>query len=92
MTIHLLYTPQEVEQAQQQAAPYDSIWANTAQPGPPASALDQVMLSHDKIYVVLAVVLIIWLGLMVFLFRTDRKIEALERTVEAGIPEEHDDF
>ncbi len=92
MTIHLLFTPQEVEQAQRQAAPYDSIWANTAQPGQPTSALEQVMLSQDKIYVVLAVVLIIWLGLMVFLFRTDRKIDALERTVEACIPEERDDF
>ncbi|GIV58874.1 MAG: hypothetical protein KatS3mg042_1787 [Rhodothermaceae bacterium] len=75
-----------------QAAPYDSVWAHTDLPTQPPTALEQVMLAHDKLYVVLAVVLIIWFGLLFFLYRTDRKLDALERTVEERIPEEHDDF
>ncbi|QXD14149.1 hypothetical protein GQ464_011855 [Rhodocaloribacter litoris] len=74
-----------------QAAPYDSLWPG-ALPTQPPTGLEQVMLAHDKLYVVLAVVLIIWFGLLFFLYRTDRKLDALERTVEERIPEEHDDF
>ena len=40
------------------------------------------MLSSGKIYVVLAVVLIIWVGLLTILFRTDRKIDRLERRLD----------
>ena len=46
------------------------------------------MLAQDKIYVVLAVVLIIWIGLAVFLYRTDRKIDRLERKLDARISDE----
>ena len=42
------------------------------------NSLDNVMLSNDKLYVVLAVVLIIWFGFLYLLFNTDRKIKALE--------------
>ncbi len=82
-----------LQQAPQEApheAVYDSIWA--AGNAPPTSAFEQAMLTHDKLFVVLAVVLLIWLGITFFLFRTDRKIDALERTVAEGIPEDHDDF
>ncbi len=41
-------------------------------------ALDEVMLSQDKLYVVLAVVLIIWAGLIKYLFALDRKLGRLE--------------
>jgi len=72
---------------------YDSIWGGgNAIPTQAPSALEQVMLSEDKIFVVLAVVLIIWIGISIFVLRTDRKIDALERTVSERIPEEEDDL
>ena len=67
-------------------AAYDSTW--TEQPeGPPPEGLDRIMGQDGKIYVVLAVVLIIWIGLVTILFRTDRKIERLERRVDRSISE-----
>ena len=71
---------------------YDSIWGGTTMPVSPPSALDQVMLSNDKLYVVLAVVLIIWAGLIFFILRTDRRISSLERTIEDRIHEDEDEL
>lgn len=72
------------------ATAYDSLWT----PGPAAQnsgLLESVMLSNDKLYVVLTVVLIIWLGLVFFVLRTDKKLSSLERSIEEGIgPEERD--
>ena len=48
---------------------------------PQESDLESVMLSEDKLFVVLAVVLVIWFGIVVMLFRNDRKIAALERRI-----------
>lgn len=45
------------------------------------------MLSHDKIYVVLAVLGTIWLGIIVLLLRSDRRIDQLERSLEDRIHE-----
>ena len=59
-----------------------------AVPTAPPTPLETVMLAEDKLYVVLMVVLIIWFGLLFFLFRTDRKLDALERELEARIPTE----
>jgi hypothetical protein len=39
--------------------------------------------TDGKIYVVLAVVLLIWFGLLTLLVRTDRKIDRLERRLDA---------
>ena len=44
-----------------------------------ADTVEHAMLSNDKLFVVLAVVLIIWLGLAAFVFRTDRRIDRLEQ-------------
>lgn len=52
------------------------------------TGLDRVMLSEDKLFVVLAVVLLIWAGIVFFLYRTDRRIARLERSVEGRIPAE----
>lgn len=52
------------------------------------SPLETVMLAQDKLFVVLAVVLIIWFGIIFFIFRTDRKLASLERTLAERIPEE----
>jgi len=71
---------------------YDSIWSGANLPTKPPTALEQIMLSHDKLYVVLVVVLIIWAGIVFFLLRTDRKISALERNMGDRINEHDDDL
>ncbi len=94
MTIHPLYPGQDVPAPQQtspsqeggDATAYDSVWSQTEMPPHQQSALERVMLAQDKLYVVLAVVLIIWIGLAYFLLRTDRKLDRLERAVESRIP------
>lgn len=88
MTIHPLLPQDAGEQGLTTA--YDSVWAHTEIPTQEATGLDGVMLSHDKLYVVLAVVLLIWFGLLLFLYRTDRRLDRLERTLETRIPEESD--
>jgi len=49
------------------------------------SNFESTMLAQDKLYVVLAVVLIIWFGILFFLFRTDKKITALENDLNDSI-------
>ncbi len=90
---------QEVPQdqdAQGQHTAYDSTWATEQIPemGPVGS--EKVMLAEDKLFVVLAVVLIIWAGIVFYLFKTDRQILALEkiiaeRSAELGIADSIDD-
>lgn len=60
---------------------YDSTWTEQS-PTQKPTGMERVMLSNGKIYVVLAVVLIIWVGLLTILFRTDRKIDRLERRLD----------
>ncbi len=48
-----------------------------------AQGIETVMLDNDKLMVVLAVVLIIWVGITVFIYATDRKIDQLESSVKA---------
>ncbi|MGI9175796.1 MAG: CcmD family protein [Rhodothermales bacterium] len=82
MTIHPL--PGFQEATAQDTAARNTLQAQTEEvPTQAPDALEQVMLAEDKLYVVLAVVLIIWLGLVFFLFRTDRKLDRLERTLDA---------
>lgn len=45
--------------------------------------VERLMLASDKLPVVLAVVLIIWFGLLFLLFRTDRRITKIERELNA---------
>ena len=86
MTIHP--APQAGPDSAQtgQRTTYDSTWAGgeagSEVPTQQPDAFERVMLSHDKIYVVLAVVLLVWLGLTLLLFRTDRRLRHLERTLE----------
>ena len=48
----------------------------------PPEGIERVMLAQDKLPVVLAVVLLIWLGLLFLLFRTDRRLAKIERRLD----------
>lgn len=85
MTIHPL---QEDTTSAGQIAPYDSVWSTAEVPTQEREGIERVMLAEDKLYVVLGVVLIIWMGILVFLYRTDRKIARLERKIAERIPDE----
>ena len=68
---------------------YDSTWAEQpAAPSQQPTGLDGIMGQGGKIYVVLAVVLLIWIGLVTILFRTDRKIDRLERRLDRHISDD----
>lgn len=67
---------------------YDSIWAAPASVAPPSSPLEAFMLTNDKLFTVLIVVLIIWFGIVFFIWRTDRKLTRLERTLDERIADE----
>lgn len=54
------------------------LWAQAAQP---ATTMDDVMRSHDKIYVVMAVCLIILIVLFLYLIRIDIKVSKKEKTI-----------
>ena len=49
----------------------------------PPRGLERTMLAEDKLPVVLAVVLVIWLGLLFFLVRTERRLARVERALGA---------
>lgn len=63
--------------------PADTIYTEvpTLEPTP----LERVMLPDDKIFVVLAVVMVIWIGILFLLFRTDHKIKNVERELDENI-------
>lgn len=93
MTIH----PVQADTTQGPSTAYDSVWSGRSNPtaevpvAQNSTPMERVMLSHEKIYVVLAVVLIIWFGLVALIFRTDRRLRSVERRLEANIsdlPEE----
>ncbi len=86
MTVHPVSAsdapPTRPQQQRPDSAAYDSAWAQTETPSAAPGGLESYMTADGKVYVVLAVVLIIWLGLLLLLFRTDRKIGRLERRLD----------
>lgn len=48
----------------------------------PPEGIERLMLAEDKLPVVLAVVLVIWLGLLLLLVRTDRRLARIERELK----------
>ncbi len=56
------------------SAPF--LWAQTSQA---ASTIDDTMRSHDKIYVVMAVCIVILFVLFLYLFRIDMKVSKKEK-------------
>jgi CcmD family protein len=65
---------------------YDTVWAGSAMPVQNPDPLERVMLAEDKIFVVLAVVLVIWFGLLAFLFYNDRRLARIERALDERLP------
>lgn len=53
-----------------------------AVPTAQATGYEAAMVANEKIWVVLAVVLIIWFGILFYLFRTDRKIAELAKLAQ----------
>lgn len=50
----------------------------------PPEGIERAMLAEDKLPVVLAVVLVIWFGLLLLLFRTDRRLARVEQALRDG--------
>lgn len=47
----------------------------------PPRGIERTMLAEDKLPVVLAVVLIVWAGVLLLLFRTERRLARVERAL-----------
>jgi hypothetical protein len=47
----------------------------------PPRGIERTMLAEDKLPVVLAVVLIVWLGVLLLMFRTERRLARVERAL-----------
>ena len=63
----------------------DTAWSDsTYVPTAELDALESVMMADGKIYVVLAVVLIIWIGILIYLFRTDARLKRLEENIDSA--------
>jgi len=56
--------------------------ATTQTPPQEQTPFERVFLKDDKFLVVIGVVVIIWIGILAFLFRTDRKIAALDAALD----------
>jgi len=83
MTASELMQPAElIQEVQDASTAYDSVWAGASIPTQDLSGLEKVMLAHDKLYVVLAVVLIIWIGIVILLLRNDARLASVERIME----------
>ena len=90
--IILLQEVQDAQDAEGVSTSYDSTWTQAVIPEQPPLGTERFMLAQDKLFVVLAVVLVIWFGIAYFIHRTDRKLLALEkaaaeRTKGESIPE-----
>ncbi|MFO8233136.1 MAG: CcmD family protein [Longimonas sp.] len=85
MTIHA-FEPQTDSTAADSTA-YDSVWTETNPPAAQPDALERVFTADGKIYVVVAVLIIVWIGIMAYIYRTDQKIDALERRLDDSLSE-----
>lgn len=76
--------PLLIQSADSLAVPDTAATIQQVAPEAPPTPLERVMLQQDKLYVVAAVVLIIWLGVLALLYRNDRRIARLERALDEG--------
>lgn len=91
MTIHPLpqdAAPQDTTADSLRSTAYDTVWTGETTPTQEPEGFERMMVADGKINVVLAVVLIIWLGILAVLFHTDRKIERLERRLDSDISDQ----
>ena len=58
----------------------DSVQALTEQP---PQGIERTMLAQDRLPVVLAVVLLVWVGILLLLARTERRLARVERQLDA---------
>ena len=65
----------------------DSMQAIAEIPSAAPQGIERIALAEDKLPVVLAVVLVIWFGILLLLFRTERRLARVER----ALPERVDD-
>ena len=49
----------------------------------PPQGIERTMLAQDRLPVVLAVVLIVWAGILLLLIRTERRLSRVERSLDA---------
>jgi len=49
-----------------------------------ADGFDGLMLSNGKLYTVVGVLIIIFLGLMFYLFNTDKKLRSIENQIKSN--------
>ena len=86
--------PQEAPDRAQEivSSAFDSIWAGADIPIQELSRMEQIMLADDKLFVVLAVVLIIWIGIVILLLRNDRRLKEVERSLDERISGLDDDL
>lgn len=54
--------------------------ASTIEQAP--AGIEEIMLAENKLPVVLAIVLLIWFGILLLLFRTERRLSRVERKLE----------
>jgi len=79
--LHLLtFVPQDSAAIDTLSTAYSDKWDAAAQMDQSGSLM-KAAASHDLIFIVLGVSLIIWFILLFFIIRTDRKVSALEETL-----------
>lgn len=57
------------------------LWAQTVKPSNASNSMDEAMRSHDKIYVVMTVCIVILVALFLYLIRIDIKVSKKERSI-----------
>lgn len=85
--INILEASNPLQDAGTSLAPADTVWSETEIPVREPEGIERVMLSEDKLFVVLAVVLIIWMGIVWMIFRTDRRLRRLEDEIADRSPD-----
>lgn len=69
-------------QAESSSGLGDTTLAQTDVPVQEPQGLERVMLAEDKLFVVLAVVLIIWIGIAALILRTDKKLDRVQKQMD----------
>lgn len=55
----------------------------------PPEGIERVMLAEDKLPVVLAVVMIVWIGLLILMARTERRLRRVEQALNERESAQH---